>query len=166
MAATLLWIAVFGAAAGLLWPQGLALASMALAYLGLVHLAVLTFHAITRAQFREAMSPQEFELYCAQVLREMRWIARVTPFSGDQGADIVAQKRGLRIVVQCKKYTKPVGNRAVQEVVAAIAHQDADRGVVVATADFTPAAMALAESNRVLLLRREDLQKLDRLLRR
>ncbi|MEK4035181.1 restriction endonuclease [Methylocystis sp. IM2] len=74
------------------------------------------------------MTPQEYEHYCAALLRESRWAARVTRASGDQGVDIVAEKRGARIVVQCKKYRKPVGNRAVQEIVAAIAHEDAQRG--------------------------------------
>ena len=72
----------------------------------------------------------------------------------------------MRIVIQCKKYSKPVGNRAVQEIVAAIAHEGARRGVVVATADYTPAAVRLAASNQVLLLHHADLRRIDRLLAR
>jgi restriction system protein len=32
---------------------------------------------------------------------------------------VVAERDGVRLVVQCKRYAKPVGNGAVQEVVAA-----------------------------------------------
>ncbi len=160
------WIVGFVVAAGFWWPRAPGAACMGLAYAGLLHLAVLVHERITGARYREDMTPEEFEHYCAAVLREMKWKARVTPASGDQGVDIVADKRGARIVVQCKKYSKPVGNRAVQEIVAGIAHEGAGRGVVVATADYTPAAVSLAASNQVLLLRHEDLRRIDRLLTR
>jgi restriction system protein len=162
---SLVWIGVFTILAGLFWPRGAGLVCICLAFVGVLHLAVLAHERINGPQFRESMSPQEFEHYCADVLRQARWEARVTPASGDQGVDIIADKRGLRVVVQCKKYSKPVGNRAVQEIVAAIAHEEADRGVVVATCGFTPAAERLARSNDVLLLHHSDLHRIEKLLR-
>ena len=161
----LAWFVVFTLLSGCFWPRGFGVACMALAYLSILHLAMLVFEEIAGPQFRETMSPQDFERYCALVLRERKWDARLTPPSGDQGVDIVADKRGLRIVVQCKKYGKPVGNRAVQEIVAGIAHQDAQRGVVVATSGYTASAIKLAASNEVLLLHYSELHRIDRLLR-
>ncbi|HTO78733.1 MAG TPA: restriction endonuclease [Methylocystis sp.] len=160
----LAWFVVFTLLAGWHWPSGLGVACMALAYLGVLHLAMLTFEEVTGPKFHAEMSPEEFERYCASLLRERKWDARVTPASGDQGVDIVADKRGLRIVVQCKKYSKPVGNRAVQEIVAGIAHRDAQRGVVVATNGYTASAKKLAASNEVLLLHHTELHRIDRLL--
>lgn len=159
-----LWIAFFTILAGFFWPGALGVVSMGLAYAGAIHLSVLAYEDIAGAKFRETMSPEEFEHYCACVLRERKWDARVTQFSGDQGVDIVAEKRGMRIVLQCKKYAKPVGNRAVQEVVAGIAHQNAQRGVVVTTSGYTSSALKLAASNQVLLLHHTDLPRIDRLL--
>jgi len=161
-----IWIVLFTGVAGFFWPHGPGVASMGLALIGLLHLAVLVHDHITEARFHDDMSPEEFEYYCAAVLREIKWNARVTQASGDQGVDIVAEKGGMRIVIQCKKYSKPVGNRAVQEIVAAIAHEDAQRGVVVTTSDYTPAAQRLAASNQVLLLHHADLRRIDRLLAR
>ena len=161
----LAWFIAFILLAGGLWPSPLGVACMALAYLGVLHLAMLLFEELTAPQFHADMSPEDFERYCASVLRESKWDARVTPPGGDQGVDIVADKRGLRIVVQCKKYSKPVGNRAVQEIVAGIAHRDAQRGVVVATGGYTSAARRLAASNAVLLLHHTELHRIDRLLR-
>lgn len=158
------WVALFTGLAGLYWPQTPGLVFMSLALFGLLHLAVLVYEQISRARFDPNMTPREYEHYCAAVLREMKWTARVTQASGDQGVDIVAEKRGARIVVQCKKYSKPVGNRAVQEIVAAIAHEDAQRGVVVTTSGYTRAAERLAASNRVLLLHHSQLHRIDRLL--
>jgi restriction system protein len=161
-----IWIVALTALAGFFWPRAPGVVLMGLAFIGLLYMAVLAYEEIAEARFRENMTPREFEHYCADVLREMKWKARVTQASGDQGVDIVAEKRGVRIVIQCKKYSKPVGNRAVQEIVAAIAHEGARRGVVVATCDYTPAAVKLAASNQVLLLRHEDLRGIDRLLAR
>jgi restriction system protein len=162
----LAWFVVFTLLAGCFWPSRFGVACMALAYLGVLHLAMLVVEEMTALQFRANMSPEDFERYCAAVLRERKWDARVTPAGGDQGVDIVADKRGLRIVVQCKKYSKPVGNRAVQEIVAGIAHQDAQRGVVVATSGYTSSAIKLAASNEVLLLHHSELHRIDRLLSR
>lgn len=152
------------ALAGFFWPRVSGMIFIGLAYVGILHLAVLAYEQIAGTKFHEDMSPEKFERYCAAVLRETKWDARVTPASGDQGVDIVAEKRGVRIVVQCKKYSKPVGNRAVQEIVAAIAHESAQRGVVVTTSAYTRAAVQLAASNQVLLLHHSDLHRIDRLL--
>jgi len=161
-----LLVVVFTVLAGLFWPRLPGLVFIGLAFFGVLHLAVLAHEQIAGVQFHEDMSPEEFEHYCADVLRQMKWQARVTQASADQGVDIVADKRGIRIVIQCKKYSKPVGNRAVQEIVAAIAHEEAQQGVVVTTSDYTPAAKKLAASNEVLLLHHSDLPKIDRLLAR
>ena len=161
----LAWFVVFTLLAGAYWPGSLGVTFMGLAYLGVLYLAMLAVEEITAPKFHADMSPEEFERYCASVLRERKWDARVTPPSGDQGVDIVADKRGLRIVIQCKKYSKPVGNRAVQEIVAGIAHRDAQRGVVVATSGYTSSAIKLAASNEVLLLHHTELHRIDRLLR-
>lgn len=166
LASCVIWIAAFTVLAGFFWPRAPGVVFICLAFVGLLHMAVLVHEEITGPKFREDMSPREFEHYCAAVLREMNWKARVTRASGDQGVDIVAEKRGMRIVIQCKKYSKPVGNRAVQEIVAGIAHEGARRGVVVATSEFTAAAVKLAASNEVLLLRHADLRRIDRLLAR
>ena len=162
----LAWFVVFTLLAGGYWPSALGVTFMALAYLGVLHLAMVAVEEVAAPQFHADISPEEFERYCAAVLRERRWDARVTPAGGDQGVDIVADKRGLRIVVQCKKYSKPVGNRAVQEIVAGIAHRDAQRGVVVATSGYTSSAKRLAASNEVLLLHHSELHRIDRLLSR
>lgn len=107
--------------------------------------------------FDPAMTPSDYEHFCAERLKTLGWNATVTQASGDQGADIVATKAGRTIVVQCKHYMSPVGNKAVQEVVAAMRHYSANAGVVVATNGFTRAAEQLASSNDIALLGHDDL---------
>jgi len=109
------------------------------------------------------MSPEEYEHHCAGLLRGLGWATRVTKASGDQGVDVVAEKGGHKVVIQCKKYSKPVGNKAVQEVIAAMQFEDANSAAVVSNNSFTPSARALANKSGVLLLYHSELERLDEL---
>ncbi|WP_132254533.1 restriction endonuclease [Methylobacterium segetis] len=101
-----------------------------------------------------------YEQFCAGRLTEAGWRAHTTRTSGDQGADIVAERDRVRLVVQCKRYGKPVGNAAVQEVAAAARYWSGDMAAVVTNAGFTPAARKLAAATGVLLLHHDDLADL------
>lgn len=94
-----------------------------------------------------------FERECLEALRELGWQAARIGGTGDQGADIIAEKRGVRVVVQCKHYGSSVGNAAIQQAHAAMAHYGAHGAAVVSNAPFTPQAYALARSTKVMLLR-------------
>lgn len=114
--------------------------------------------------FSDEMTPAEFEGFCAEELRREGWNARVTMQSRDQGVDVVAEKGSVRIVLQCKLYARPVGNKAVQEAAAARAFEQANYGAVVSNNSYTSAAQQLASSNQILLLHYRDLRNLDNLL--
>jgi HJR/Mrr/RecB family endonuclease len=99
------------------------------------------------------LSGVEFETYVARVLKECGYEdIRGTPASGDQGADLIAKKDGRTIAIQVKRYEGPVGNKAVQEVVAAVSFYGAQEGWVITNATFTQAANALAQKNNVKLI--------------
>ncbi|KQP50304.1 restriction endonuclease [Methylobacterium sp. Leaf108] len=102
-----------------------------------------------------------YERHCAGRLRAAGWQARTTAASGDQGADIVAERDGLRLVVQCKRHGRPIGNAAVQEAACAARYWSGDLAAVVTNAGFTPAARKLAAATDVLLLHHDDLTDLD-----
>ncbi|HVZ08362.1 restriction endonuclease [Rhodopila sp.] len=114
--------------------------------------------------FSDAMTPSAYEAFCADQLRLAGWTARTTLQSRDQGVDVIAEKDRVRIVLQCKLYTRPVGNKSVQEAAAARAHEDADFAIVVSNNRFTPAAEQLAATNGVLLLHHRDLPGIDAVL--
>lgn len=106
------------------------------------------------------MGPIEYERYCAEVLRRDGWQTEMTPVSGDQGVDVVARLQGVKAVLQCKRYTRPVGNKAVQEILAGKVYYGAQIAAVVSTAPYTPSAHALAQKCGVLLLGHGDLPRL------
>jgi restriction system protein len=106
------------------------------------------------------MEPAEYEVFCEDLLRQAGWSTRRTKVTGDQGVDIVAEKLGIRLAVQCKMYTGSVGNAAVQEISAGMRHEVCSHGAVVTTSGYTRGAKELAESNSVFLLHHSELREL------
>lgn len=117
-------------------------------------------------EFSETMTPSQYEAFCAEELKRYGWDAAVTKGSRDQGVDVVASKAGVRVVLQCKLYSQPVGNKAVQEVVAARNYERARFGIVVSNNSYTAPAQALASTNGVHLLHHRELAGLEALLRK
>lgn len=58
----------------------------------------------------------------------------------------------------CKLYTKPIGNKAVQEIFAAKSHEGADFAAVVTNNTFTKSARQIAVSTGIALLHHKQLQ--------
>lgn len=95
------------------------------------------------------LSPLDFEGACAAVLRREGWSASTTKGSGDQGADVIAEKDGMKLVLQCKLYTGAVGNKSIQEVISARIYYNADHAAVVCKTCYTKAAKELAQASNV-----------------
>lgn len=112
----------------------------------------------------QAMTPLQYEQHCAALLSDAGWQAKTTP-RNDQGVDVVAEIRGVRAVIQCKKYKNRVGNAAVQEIAAGRRHYGAHIAAVVCPMGYTKSSVELARSNGVLLLHHSELAGLDRLAR-
>lgn len=98
------------------------------------------------------INPYEYERIIANNLCSLGWDAYPTSGSGDQGADVIAEKHGLKFVIQCKLYNQPVGNKAVQEVSSARDYYEAFGAVVITNNDYTKSARQLAESQNVWLI--------------
>lgn len=103
--------------------------------------------------FSEDMPGLEYEHYVAKQLQAKGFKkVEVTKASGDFGADILAVDSDNSLVcIQCKKYAKPVGIQAVQEVLGAKAYYKGARAIVITNASFTPAAKDLAKRSEVEL---------------
>lgn len=103
------------------------------------------------------MSGSEYEVFCADLLAQVGWDVVRKGGTGDQGVDLLAKMNGTIVAVQCKRYSSPVGNKAVQEVEAGRVFEQADLAAVVSNTDFTPAARQLAASLGVMLLHHSEL---------
>lgn len=105
----------------------------------------------------DALDPVQFEHHCADLLNSSGWNARVTQASGDQGIDVIAMYGNVKAVLQCKKYSQPVGNAAVQEIIAGKAFEQAHVAAVVSNATYTPSAKQLASTTGIHLLHLSEL---------
>lgn len=109
----------------------------------------------------DGMEGHEFENYCADLLRKNGFVGvSVTPGSGDQGVDVIAEKEGVRYAIQCKCYSSALGNAPVQEVCAGKSMYNCHVGVVMTNNYFTAGAKQLAEKNGILLWDRDKLQQM------
>lgn len=117
-------------------------------------------HCDTPSMPDQNMDGIGYEHFCADILRSNGWSVSVTQASSDQGADLIAYCSEDVLVVQCKRFKGSVGNAAVQQVVAARAHYNGTKCVVVSTGTFTRSARELAASNKVELLHHDELRYL------
>jgi restriction system protein len=106
------------------------------------------------------MNGYDFEKFLLLLFTSLNYVVEHTPLSGDQGADLVILKNGIKTVVQAKNQKAKVGNRAIQEVVASIKYYDASNAIVVTNSEFTASANELARINNVELWDRTKLTEM------
>lgn len=108
----------------------------------------------------DKMDGWKFEYFCADVLKEIGYInVNVTPGSGDQGVDIIAERDGIKYAIQCKRFSQPVGNKAVQEIYAGKKFYHCHVGIIMTNNYFTASAKELASENGIILWDRDFLKK-------
>lgn len=109
----------------------------------------------------------DFESYLKKLLLENGFSdIRGTPITGDQGADLIAKRNGKIIIIQAKRYVGTVGNKAVQEVVAAVRFYNGDEGWVITNSQFTKSAKELAQTTGVKLIDGRDLERFSMIIAR
>ncbi len=100
----------------------------------------------------DELDGHEFEYYCANLLKDRGFVdVSITKGSGDFGVDILAEKDGVTYAIQCKKYDKPVGVRAIEEVYMGRDYYDRMVGAVLTNQYFTAPAVAAASKLHILL---------------
>lgn len=110
------------------------------------------FSSLTGSEFEKLI----YRLFAAMGY-SVEWIGK----SGDQGGDLIVNREGERLLIQTKCYRDwSTGNKAVQQVVAAMKYYDCNKAIVITTSYFTPEAIALAKANNTELIPKERLQKM------
>lgn len=100
----------------------------------------------------DLLEGHDFECYCAELLKHRGFQeVEVTKGSGDYGIDILAEKDGVTYAIQCKRYTAPVGVKAVQEAYAGRDYYDRMVGAVLTNQYFTQPAVEAAKKLKILL---------------
>jgi restriction system protein len=107
----------------------------------------------------DLMKGIDFEDYLIILFKGLGYRVKGTPASGDYGADFIIEGP-KRIVVQAKRYKKPVGIRAVQEILSALTYYDAVEAWVITNNYYTEPAKKLAQKSGVKLIDRNELTEL------
>lgn len=108
----------------------------------------------------DGLDGYEFESFLKDLFSKKGYQVEQTKLSGDQGADLVVVKFGEKKVIQAKRFGGKVGNKAVQEIMAAISLYQAQKGMVITNNYFTSSALELAKSNNIELIDRDGLEEL------
>ncbi|GAA8726649.1 restriction endonuclease [Helicobacter pylori] len=104
----------------------------------------------------DAMNGFEFEEYAKIFFTSKGFEVSITQKSGDYGADLIAEKDGIKWAVQAKRYSHKVSPKAIQEVVSSKAYYACEKACVITNSYFTQAAQKLAQANGVILIDRDE----------
>lgn len=99
------------------------------------------------------LPPSEFEEMTAELYRAFGHQAHVTGASGDHGVDVVvkSKKDGKKMIVQCKRWRKPVGESVIRDFYGTMHHEKAAQGTLIATAGFSKPAIEWAKGKPIYL---------------
>jgi hypothetical protein len=101
------------------------------------------------------MPPADFEKYVADVFARLGYAIRVVGGTNDGGIDVIAEKKGIKYYIQCKRYSSKneVGVAAVRDFYGALADRLAQgKGYIVTTGKFTLEAERFAEDKPIELV--------------
>ena len=128
---------------------------VAIIILIVIFAAITVWFFLRRRRYTDAfedMDGHEFEYFCADLLEQRGFVeVEVTRGSGDYGIDILAEKDGVTYAVQCKRYTAPVGVKAIQDAYAGRDYYDRMVGAVMTNQYFTAPAVEAAKKLKILL---------------
>lgn len=106
----------------------------------------------------DSMDGYTFEKNCTATLIQGGFSnVRHTKLSGDFGVDILAEYDGKRIAIQCKRYSKPVGVKAVQEVLSGAQYYECEKAMIISNQTLTAQAVEMAQKTNTLFVPIENL---------
>lgn len=92
------------------------------------------------------LTPREFEEWTESLFKSLGFQNVVlTPQSGDKGLDLIAEKDGNKIAVQCKKFKGVVGSPVIQAFAGALQTAEIDKGYFITTGSYSVDAEKMAQ---------------------
>lgn len=105
------------------------------------------------------MNEHAFELAVANLFRRNGYTAEVSNRGGDGGVDIILEKAGRRIAVQCKRYKGSVGPHAARDLWGTMHHLGYSEGCIVTTIGFTKGVKDFVQDKDIHLVDLNDILK-------
>lgn len=98
------------------------------------------------------IDPVVFERLCGWLYETEGYTVSITPKTGDQGVDLFLEKKGERIVVQCKRYADTVGQPVVRDLYGTMMHQQGTGAVLVTSGTFSQQATDWSQDKPIRLI--------------
>lgn len=113
----------------------------------------------------ESMSGEQFEQLIAKLLSKMGMDVYSTKTTGDGGIDFIALSNqalfGGKYIIQCKRWSSPVGEPVLRDLFGVVVSERANKGILITNSSFTKSAISFAYDKTLELI---DGQKLLELL--
>lgn len=107
----------------------------------------------SKRDFWLSLNGFEFEDQITGLFSKLGYKANKTKNTGDGGVDVVLiDKRGSKILVQCKAHKKPVGPHIVRDLFGVMQSEKADRGILINLGGFTQGVIDFANGKKITLL--------------
>lgn len=104
---------------------------------------------LTNLKNLQALGGHKFEELMTRLFSHMGYDAQRTRGSGDGGIDIVAERRGEKVLIQCKNHKHPLGPASIRDLYGVMMASGAKRGIVVCTSTFSEGAKAFAKGKGI-----------------
>jgi len=98
-----------------------------------------------------SLEAREFEFEIANLFRKKGYSVLVTRMTGDDGVDVFASEETEKIIIQCKRWKKPVGRAAIDELAGVHNRYRAQRAILATTSTFSEDAQQAARQNNIEL---------------
>ena len=99
-----------------------------------------------------SMTAVAFKEFTVSLFREMGHAVEITSGTNDNGIDLLLRKNNQLIVVQCQRWSAPVGEPVVRDFYSALMSSGAQSGYVVTTSTFTSHAYSFAQGKPIQLV--------------
>ena len=116
---------------------------------------------MARLDFWMSLTGHQFEDAVAAVFRRAGYDAKVSKHGGDGGVDIVLQKEGKRIAVQCKAHKTPIGPSVARDLLGTMAPFGFDEGIIASRSGFTGGVYEFTQDKRIALMDLAAILKMD-----
>ena len=108
-----------------------------------------------------SLSDLELEKLAAQVYKKMGYQVQHVGQMGDHGIDVLLiNPNNQKEIVQCKQWSKPVGEPVLRDLYGAMMHDQAVRGWLWAPRGFSGPAKAWAQGKSIVLVDDAEINRL------
>ena len=119
--------------------------------------AYIYWEETTKLNYWMSLDGHQFEDAVAATYRANGYNARVSKHGGDGGVDIILEKDGNTIAVQCKAHKKEIGPSVARDFYGTISHFGINEGFLVSRSGFTTGVYDFVKDKPIKLVTLNDL---------